>query len=85
MISILKNGAEVSRHTTGSGTISLKMYKNSLIVGASYDGFIYAFDKKSGKDLNRIQGPGKPLLHFDISDKKVSFSYHNFILNIVLL
>lgn len=49
------------------------MYDNSVIFGASYDGFIYAFDKKSGKDLNRIQGPGKPLLHFDVSNNKVSF------------
>lgn len=50
------------------------MYNNSIILGASYDGNIYAFDKKSKENLNHILGfSGKPLLHFDISDNKVSF------------
>ncbi|XP_037025757.1 FK506-binding protein 5 [Bradysia coprophila] len=60
------SGAEISRIKLGTGTICLKSYKNSLILGGCYDGYIYAYDTKNEIQLSRFPGPGKMLLHFDV-------------------
>ncbi|KAJ6632616.1 Zinc finger protein, partial [Pseudolycoriella hygida] len=60
------SGAEISRIKLGTGTVCLKSYKNSLILGGCYDGYIYAYDTKNEVQLSRFPGPGKMLLHFDV-------------------
>lgn len=50
----------------------MKSYKNSLILGGCYDGYIYAYDTKNEIQLSRFPGPGKMLLHFDVYKDNVS-------------
>lgn len=67
-----QSGAEISRIKLGTGTICLKSYKNSIILGGCYDGYIYAYDTKNEIQLSRFPGPGKMLLHFDVHENTVS-------------
>lgn len=66
-----QSGNEIGRKRVGIGSICVRMFKRAVIICGCYDGFIYAYDKVTGADIHRMQGPGKMLLHFDIVNNKV--------------